>query len=65
MIGVGLRPNTPVDVIAFWWIVNRFIALIPVTETLAAGCLTTAVIIGNDVTLSISRILTGSHPGDW
>ena len=64
MIGIGFGTNTPVDIIAFRWVVHRSISLIPVTEALATGCLTAAIIVGDDVTLTIYRIFASTDPGN-
>ena len=64
MVGIGFGADTPVDVIAFWWIVDRFITLIGIAETFATGCLAATVVVGNDVPFTVGRVFTGSYPGN-
>jgi hypothetical protein len=55
--------HTPIDIIAFTGIIDRFVALVAVAETALAGSFSTAVIVRDDIVLVVGWIKAGANPG--
>ena len=57
--------HTPVDIVAFAWVINRLVAFIAIAKTALAIGFTAAVVVGDDVIFPVHRVATGAYPRDW
>ena len=63
MVGMAGGTKAPQDAVGFAGEVNRTVPFRSVTATATAAALTATVIVGNQIILTISRIVTGTNPG--
>ena len=64
MINGALGTEAPVDVIAFRRGIHWSVAFIAIAQAIATPGLATAVVVGNNIALSIYRVLTRTYPGN-
>lgn len=64
MVGVALRTETPEDIVALAGEIDGSVTFSAVTEAAGADRLAAAVVIGDEIVLTVRRIVTGSHPGN-
>src|ERR1700676_2243653 len=62
-VGLGIS-GTPVVIVGLAGLKQGCIAFVAIAEASAAGALAAAVVIGNDVVLAVTRVVTGADPGD-
>ncbi len=65
MIGITVCTEAPDNIIVLKRHIHWSVTFFAGTETSAAACCATAVIIGNQVVPLIDGVFTGTHPSYW
>lgn len=64
IVDIGPRAQTPVDVTAFGWHVDRFSTFALAAKTTIASRFAAAIVVRDYVLQSVGRIETSTDPGD-
>jgi len=62
VIGVAGGTKAPQDTVRLAWKINRSVTFGTVATTATTAALATAIIVGDEIILSIGWVLTGSYP---
>jgi hypothetical protein len=64
VIGIGFGADTPVNIVVLGGIISGFVSLIAVAEAPSTFPFSATVVVGNDISLAVSRVFAGTNPGD-
>lgn len=65
MVGGTACSQAPVEIVGHSRIIYRSVTLVALTQAVPARRLSAAVVVRNNVAVSIGRIFAGTDPGDW